>query len=75
MNMRQIYRKLAKQHGVTPGEIRREMDKAIQHAYENQNVDSITKCYQSQIPKKGEVPTAEELITFAAKKIKSNQQK
>lgn len=75
MSMRQIYRKIAKENGVTPAEVKRDMQAAIDHAYQNTPDDGITVAYQNQVPRKGEIPTAEEFIRFAAQKIKENEKK
>lgn len=75
MSMRQIYRKIAREHGVTPAEVKRDMQAAIDHAYQHTPDDGITKAYQNQVPHKGDIPTAEEVVRFAAKKIKDAQKK
>ena len=44
MNMRKIYRKIAKENGVSVKEVRQEMQAAITEAYTSpQNDNSITK--------------------------------
>ena len=35
MNMRKIYRQIAKEHGVTVAEVKRDMQEAISAAYQN----------------------------------------
>lgn len=75
MSMRQVYRKIAKEHGVTPAEVKRDMQAAIGHAYQNTPADGVTEAYQKQIPRKGKIPTAEEVIRFAAQKVKDEQKK
>lgn len=58
MNMRKIYRKVAKEYGVSVEEVKREMQAAITDAYTNPlNNNEITKAYQSRVPCKGEIPT------------------
>ena len=57
-----IYRQIAKKHGVTVEEVRKEIQAAIDAAYLGEK-DGITEAYQQQVPhNKGEVPTPEELI-------------
>ena len=47
MNMRKIYRKVAKEYGVSVEEVKREMQAAITDAYTNPlNNNEITKAYQ-----------------------------
>ena len=49
MNMRKIYRKVAKEYGVSVEEVKREMQAAITDAYTNPlNNNGITKTYQSR---------------------------
>lgn len=70
MSMRKIYRKVAKKHGVSVKEVKEEMQKALDYAYTNTPDDEITEAYQKQVPSKGEIPTPDEFIKYAAKKIK-----
>jgi hypothetical protein len=65
MNMRKIYRKIAKENGVSVKEVRQEMQAAITEAYTSpQNDNPITKAYQNRIPRQGEIPTPEEFIGY-----------
>ena len=65
MNMRKIYRKIAKKNGVDRKEVRREMQAAITEAYTDPlNDNEITKAYQNRVPRKGEIPTPEELLRY-----------
>ena len=70
MSMRKIYRKIAREHGVSPKEVREEMRAAIPHAYQNPPHYNITDAYQNRVPRKGDVPTPEEFIRYAAGQIK-----
>lgn len=70
MSMRKIYRKIAREHGVSPKEVREEMQAAIMQAYQNPPDDNITVAYQNCVPRKGDVPTPEEFIRYAAGQIK-----
>ena len=70
MSMRKIYREVAKKHGVSVKEVKEEMQKALDHAYTNTPDDGVTKDYQKQVPSKGEIPTPEEFIKYAANKVK-----
>lgn len=64
MSMRKIYRKIAREHGVSPKEVREEMQAAIMQAYQNPPDDNITVAYQNRVPRKGDVPTPEEFIRY-----------
>ena len=68
--MRRIYREIARKHGVSVKEVKEEMQKALDHAYTNTPDDGVAKAYQKQVPSKGEIPTPEEFIKYAANKIK-----
>ncbi len=65
MSMRKIYRKIAKENGVSVKEVRQEMQAAIKEAYTTpRNNNPITKAYQNQVPRQDEIPTPEELIYY-----------
>ena len=70
MSMRKIYRKIAKEHGVSPKEVREEIQAAITQAYENPPDDNITVAYQNRVPRRGKIPTPEEFIRYAANQLK-----
>lgn len=69
MNMRSIYRKVAKKHGVSVKEVKDEMEKALNSAYTNPSNDDIIIDCQKQVPSKGEIPTPEEFIRYVANKV------
>ena len=70
MSMRSIYRKIAKQYGVSVNEVKEEMQMALNHAYTKTPNDGITEAYQKQVPSRGEIPTPDEFIRYAVNKIK-----
>ena len=63
-NMKKIYRKIAKECGVSVAEVKRDMREAIDAAYEKPNFHA--RC----VYRKGEKPTVEELIEHIARRIK-----
>lgn len=71
MSLRKVYRKIARKHGVTPAEIKQDMQAAIDQAYQNTTNDGITGAYQRRVPRKGETPTADEFIKYAARQLHS----
>ena len=71
MGMRSIYRKIAKEHGVSVKEVKEEMQAAINHAYTHTPKDGVTGAYQDRVPRKGDIPTADEFIKYAANKVKN----
>lgn len=53
MGMRRIYRKIAKENGVTTTEVKRDMQAAITMAYTaSQNGNAITRCIKIKFRKK-----------------------
>lgn len=62
MMNRGIYRKIAKKHGVSAEEVRQDIQNAIKITYSdtNQSLNNIKA--QNAVPRKGEIPTPDELI-------------
>lgn len=67
-----IYEKLAKQNSVTPQQVREDMAQAIRFAYENPQ-DEQTRQFQQLVPRKGEIPTPEEMMDFVAQQCSERQ--
>ena len=63
MNMKRIYRQVAKEYGVSVEEVKRDMTEATNAAYITPNFNA--KC----VPSKGDVPTTEEMIRHIANRI------
>jgi len=61
---RKLLRKVAKIHGVTVAEVRREIQAAIDEAYKNPTTQALS------VTRKGDIPTPKELINHVAKKVK-----
>lgn len=74
MSMRKIYRKIAKQHGTTVAEVKKEMQNAINYAYQHTPDNGVTNAYQNRVPRKGEIPTSEELIRYCAGEVKKKRE-
>ena len=66
MNMKSIYRKIAKEEGITPEEVKKHMQAAIDDAYLNAKKTSDISLFQRSIPFQGKTPTPEELILSIA---------
>ena len=75
MSMRSIYRKIAKEHGVTVAEVKRDMQAAITHTYTHTPDDGVIIAYQNRVPRKGEIPTPEELIKYATQEAKQREER
>jgi len=65
MNMRKIYRTIAKQHGVTVAEVKRDMQAAIDEAYKNPSPSALA------VPRKGDKPTTEEFVAHVARRVQA----
>ena len=65
MNKKSIYRKVAKEYGVSVQEVKQEMQAALEHTYN----DGITGAWQNKVPKKGEIPTPDELLRYAQREF------
>ncbi len=63
-----VCEKLALRHGTSARKIKREMKIAIEAAFKNPTKEQ--KVFQNTIPKKGEVPTYEEVMEFIIQNIK-----
>ena len=74
MSMRSIYRKIAKKYGVSAQSVKEEIRAAIAETYTDPNNNNeITKAYQRRVPAKGEISTPEELVRYAAQRVKEKQ--
>ena len=75
MSLRNIYRKIAKGHGVSVAEVKREMQSAIDYAYKKNDKSERERVIQESFSCKGEVPDAEDLINASVRKLKGNKSK
>lgn len=74
MGMRKIYRRIARENGVTVKEVRDEIQGAVSAAYQNPPEDGgVTAACQGRIPCRGGIPTPEEVIRFAAGEIQKKR--
>ncbi|WP_434512882.1 sporulation initiation factor Spo0A C-terminal domain-containing protein [Desulfitobacterium sp. AusDCA] len=71
--MRRIYRKIAKKHGVSVKDVKRDMQAAIEYAYKRPDRSEREKIVQESIECENEVPTVKELIAFAVGKLEKEQ--
>ncbi len=69
MSMRSVYRKVAKQNGVSVKEVKSEIQKAIDAAWDNPDKSPEAASYQSLVANGGKKPSIEELIKFGAKEV------
>jgi nicotinamide mononucleotide (NMN) deamidase PncC len=66
---RKIYRKIAKKHGVTAEEVRRDMQAALNTAYRSPYRTPAHTQAQESVLRSGDVPTSEEFIRHAAREV------
>lgn len=70
MKMKKILKQVAKENGVTVEEVLADIQEAITEAWTNPPKDGgVTAAYQRRVPSRGEIPTPEELIRYAAGEI------
>lgn len=69
MSMRSIYRKIAKEHGVSVAEVKRDMQAAIDYAYKKQGKSVSESAAQNKVKRKDDIPTPDEFIKHAVKRI------
>jgi len=72
---RKIYRKLSKKHGVTVAEVKQDMQEAINTVYTDPDRNLINIKAQNAVPRKGDIPTPDELIRYAAAEVRKKSSK
>ncbi|SHN57304.1 sporulation initiation factor Spo0A C-terminal domain-containing protein [Desulfitobacterium chlororespirans] len=73
MNMREIYRKVARKHGVSVKEVKRDMQAAIEFAYNRPGRSEREKMVQESVERANGVPTVKELIAFAVGELREQE--
>ena len=66
IDMKRICKKIAEQNRTTPEEVYRRMQEAIHMAYSTPQTEDVLNL-QAQVPRRGAVPTPEEMIVFLCK--------
>ncbi len=72
MSMRNVYRKIARKHGVTVNEVKEEMQAAIDCAYRKGDKTEAKKSIQNRVCLRDGIPAAEEVIQFVVREVKGN---
>ncbi len=73
MDINKILGQVAEADGVSIEEVKKEMQAAISAAYQNPSDDGgRTAARQKEVPCRGEIPTPEEFIRYAAWKLKKH---
>jgi hypothetical protein len=65
-----IFERIAAEHHTTLEEVRREMEVAIRVGINNP--DPKVQAQWAKIPRKGDIPTPDELITYVVRQAKQN---
>lgn len=69
-NFTHIFERIAVKHNTTVEEVRREIEVAIQAGFNNP--DPKVQAQWAKIPRKGDIPTPDELITYVVRQAKQN---
>ena len=70
MSMRSIYRKIAKQNGVSVKEIKEEMQKALDDAWNIPDKSADVRFNQLKLAPDGKKPSVDEFISYCSSEIK-----
>ena len=65
-----IIREIAEENGVTPEDVRKDMQTALSEGFNNP--DPQVRAIWEQIPRAGEMPTIEEFLLWASQRAKSH---
>lgn len=67
MKMNAIIQRIAKQHGVTPTEVEKQMQFAIQEAMKS--TDPVAQAHWKKISPDGNAPTIEDFLIYITKQL------
>ncbi len=73
MSNRSIYRKIAKEHGVSVAEVKAEMQAAVDAAWNNPNKTPEQAAMQKKYFADGTAPTADEFIRAVSNGLKTKK--
>lgn len=73
MNLKKIYRKIAKEYGVSEEEVRNDIEKAINFAFRETNKSKELIEFQNKIPSAQDIPTPEEFISYVVMSIRNKK--
>lgn len=69
MNTKAIIRQIAREHGVTPAEVKRDMQFAIREAM--QSTDPIARAHWTKISPNGKEPTIDQFLKYTVGQVRS----
>lgn len=70
MNLKRIIRQIAREHGVTPAEVRRDMEEAMRVSMTSSN--PIAVAHWENISSNGKEPKLEDFIAYIVKTANAN---
>lgn len=73
MNLKKIYRKIAKEYGVSEEVVRNDIEKAINFAFRETNKSKELIEFQNKIPSAQDIPTPEEFISYVVMSIRNKK--
>lgn len=73
MSMRNIFRKIAKENGLSVKEVKDEMQNALEYAYQSTTQDGIISARQNVVPRKNKIPIPEEFVKYTANLVKGSK--
>lgn len=73
MSNRSIYRKIAKQHGVSVAEVKSEMQAAVDAAWNNPNKTPEQAALQKKFAPDGSAPSADDFIRAVSSDLKTKK--
>lgn len=73
MNLKKIYRKIAKEYGASEEEVRNDIEKAINFAFRETNKSKELIEFQNKIPSSQDIPTPEEFISYVVMSIRNKK--
>lgn len=73
MSMRDIYRKVARENGVSLAQVKHEIQNSLNLTWADNTRERAKIAMRNEIPSENFVPTADEFIIFMASKIRNRQ--
>lgn len=75
MSMRNIYKKIAKESGLSVKVVKEEMQNALEYAYQSNSTmqDGIISARQNAVPRKNKIPTPEEFVRYTVNLVKDSK--
>ena len=72
ISAKKAIRKVAKEYGISVKAMKREMQAAINEAWQSCPDDGVSRARQAKVPCSGNIPTPEELIEYIGKRLEEH---